>query len=46
MTQVALTKEQEIEQAYAQLKAQERQSKEAAWKQADKELEHQKPSSV
>lgn len=46
MTKVALTKEQEIEQAYAQLQAQERQAKEAAWKQADKELEHQKPSSV
>lgn len=46
MTQVALTKEQEIEQAYAQLQAQEKQAKEAAWKQADKELGHQQKSSV
>jgi hypothetical protein len=35
MTQVVLTKEQEVEQAYAQLQAQEKQAKEAAWKQAE-----------
>lgn len=46
MTQSTMTKEQEIDQAYAQMQAQEKQAKEAAWRQADKELEHQKPSSV
>lgn len=35
MTQVVLTKEQEIEQAYAQMKAQEKQDKEAAWAKAE-----------
>lgn len=35
MTQVTMTKEQEIDQAYAQMKAQERQAKDAAWKQAE-----------
>ena len=46
MTQVALTKEQEIEAAYAQMKAQEQKDKDSAWKQADKELGHQQKSSV
>ena len=46
MTQVALTKEQEIEQAYAQLKAQEQKDKDLAWQKADKEMGHQQKSSV
>lgn len=37
MTQVALTKEQEIEQAYAQLKAQEKQERDAVWDRAEAE---------
>lgn len=40
MTQVALTKEQEIEAAYVQMKDQERKDKEAAWNQADAERAH------
>lgn len=35
-----MTKEQEIEMAYAQMKEQERQDKEAAWNQADAERTH------
>lgn len=35
-----MTKEQEIEMAYAQLKEQERKDKEAAWNQADAERTH------
>lgn len=35
MTQSTMTKEQEIDQAYAQMQAQEKQAKEAAWKQAE-----------
>jgi len=35
MTQVALTKEQEIEQAYAQLKAQEKQERDAVWERVE-----------
>lgn len=35
MTQSTMTKEQEIEQAYVQMQAQEKQAKEAAWKQAE-----------
>lgn len=35
MTQATMTKEQEIDQAYAQMQAQEKQAKEAAWKQAE-----------
>jgi hypothetical protein len=37
MTQATLTKEQEIEQAYAQLQAQEKQAKNSAWEQAEKD---------
>lgn len=37
MTQSTMSKEQEIEQAYAQLQAQEKQAKEDAWKQAETE---------
>jgi hypothetical protein len=46
MNQATMTKEQEIEQAYAQLQAQQKQAKESAWKQADKELGHQQKQSV
>jgi hypothetical protein len=35
MTKAALTKEQEIELAYAQLKEQNEKEKEAAWEQAE-----------
>lgn len=35
MTKAVLTKEQEIELAYAQLKEQELKEKEAAWEQAE-----------
>lgn len=31
MTQVALTKEQEVDAAYAQMKAQEQKDKDAVW---------------
>jgi hypothetical protein len=37
MTQVALTKEQEIDAAYAQMKAQEQKDKNAAWERAEAE---------
>lgn len=35
MTQAIMTKEQEIEQAYAQHKAQEKREKNAAWDRAE-----------
>lgn len=35
MTQATMTKEQEIDQAYAQMKAQEQKAKNAAWEQAE-----------
>lgn len=41
-----MTKEEEIEQAYAQQAAQKTADKENAWKQADKELQHQQKQSV
>lgn len=37
MTQVVLTKEQEIDAAYAQMKAQEQKDKNAAWERAESE---------
>ena len=37
MTKATMTKEQEIDQAYAQMKAQERQVKDAAWNRAEAE---------
>lgn len=46
MTVQTLTKQQEIDQAYAQLAAQKSAEKESAWRQADKELQHQQKQSV
>lgn len=37
MTQATLTKQQEIDAAYAQLQAQEKQDKNSAWEQAEKD---------
>jgi hypothetical protein len=37
MNQVTMTKEQEIEQAYAQHKSQEKSEKNAAWERAEAE---------
>jgi len=41
-----LTREQEIELAYAALARQNAAEKASAWEKADKELQHQRPQSV
>lgn len=45
-TQTKMTREQEIDAAWAQRKAQEKAQKEQAWEKADVELAHQHAQSV
>jgi len=46
MTAQKLTREQEIELAYAQKATNERKEKDAAWEKADQKLQHQQKQSV